>query len=280
MQWKKLDLASFETAESFLKKYEDRCVSAIARFHECRPAERKAWLGFDKLGDPRAFLLFAPYGSLYPVFGNTQTESALEQLPWRPAGWKLRSVQGSLNDVDTALRLYGKGARGKRETVDYSLMLLANAPSAASLAAGPASLLIRRADRRDADTLLPLRLAYESEEVLPVGVPSNIPATRLSLERSLVERLVLVAELDGEVVGTAATNAKAFTRDQVGGVYVVPALRGCGIGTRIVAELGALLREENRGAVLFVKTANIPAIRAYERIGFQAGGPYRIVYFS
>jgi predicted GNAT family acetyltransferase len=159
-------------------------------------------------------------------------------------------------------------------------MLLDSPPSAVSLAAGPASLHIRRAESLDADLLLPLRLAYELEEVLPLGTPPNIPATRLALERSLHERLVLIAELDGQVVGTAATNARAFTRDQVGGVYVLPALRACGIGTRIVAELGALLREENRGAVLFVKTGNIPAIRAYERIGFQAGAPYRIVYFS
>jgi len=123
-------------------------------------------------------------------------------------------------------------------------------------------------------------LAYEREEVLPPGTPTNIPATRLSLEKSLEERLVLMAELDGEVVGTAATNARAFTRDQVGGVFVMPALRGCGIGTRMVAELVMLLRKENRGAVLFVKTGNTPAIRAYERIGFQTGEPYRIVYFS
>jgi predicted GNAT family acetyltransferase len=159
-------------------------------------------------------------------------------------------------------------------------MLLDSAPSAASLVAGPGSLRIRRADRQDAELLLPLRLAYEREEVLPPGAPTNIPATRMSLEKSLADRLVLVAELDGEVVATAATNARAFTRHQIGGVYVVPALRDRGIGTRIVAELGALLREEHWGAVLFVKTSNIPAIRAYGRIGFQTGDPYRIVYFS
>ena len=287
MQWKKMDEASFpvsfQAAELFLRKRENSCTAAISRYLESFSAQRKAWLGFDKQGELRAFLLFAPYGSLYPVLGDssaTGAESNLRKLPPNPIAWNLRAIQGTRNDVDTALRLCGKRVRGKKEVIDYSLMLLDSTPSAASLAAGPASLRIRRADRQDTDLLLPLRLAYELEEVLPAGAPPNIPATRLSLERSLVERLVLVAELDDAVVGTAATNARAFNRDQVGGVYVVPALRGGGIGTRIVAELGALLRKENRGAVLFVKNDNIPAIRAYERIGFLAGGPYRIVYFS
>ena len=287
MQWKKIDEASlpptFQAAELFLRRQENSCTAAISRFHECLPAQRKAWLGIDTQGEVGAFLLFAPYGSLYPVFGDSNASGAgsnLKKLPPSPLAWKLRAVQGTRNDVETALRLYGHGARGKREVIDYRLMLLDSAPSSDSLAAGPGSLRIRRADRQDMDLLLPLRLAYELEEVLPAGAPTNIPASRLSLERSLMERLVLIAELDGAVVGTAATNARAFTRDQVGGVYVVPALRGCGIGTRIVAELGALLRAETRGAVLFVKNENIPAIRAYERIGFFAGGPYRIVYFS
>ena len=303
MQWKKIDEAfslaslpafspasspdflpaSFQVAELFLRKHENCCSAAISRYNECLSAERKAWLGFDKQGEVRAFLLFAPYGSLYPVFGKVGASGAgsdLKQLPPNPAGWKIRAIQGTLDDVDTVLRLHGHRARGKREVIDYSLMLLDSAPSAASLAAGPGSLRIRRADRQDAELLLPLRLAYEREEVLPPGAPANIPATRMSLEKSLADRLVLVAELDGEVVATAATNARAFTRDQIGGVYVVPALRDRGIGTRIVAELGALLREEHRSAVLFVKTSNIPAIRAYGRIGFLAGDPYRIVYFS
>jgi len=280
MQWKMIRDDSYLVAEHFLRKHEDSCSSAISRYHECLPSQRKAWLGFDGQGKVQAFLLFAPYGSLYPVFGNSGADSIPRQLPLNPVGWKLRSMQGTRNDVDTALRLYGKRAPGKRETIDYSLMFLDSPPSAASLAAGPESLRIRRAHRLDTDVLLPLRLAYELEEVLPVGEPPNIPATRLALERSLPERLVLLAELDGEIVGTAATNARAFTRDQVGGVYVLPALRGRGIATRIVAELGMLLREENRGAVLFVKKGNTPAIRSYERIGFVAGGPYRIVYFS
>ena len=45
------------------------------------------------------------------------------------------------------------------------------------------------------------------------------------LKHSLKEELVYVAERDGLPVAKAATNARGFGVDQVGGVYTVPAER-------------------------------------------------------
>ncbi|MFA6507026.1 MAG: GNAT family N-acetyltransferase, partial [Treponemataceae bacterium] len=153
-------------------------------------------------------------------------------------------------------------------------------PRPEALAAGSESLIIRRAFAADAELLFPLQAAYEIEEVVPVGGIFAPAAVRLAFERSIKERIILYAVMDGKAVGKAGTNARAYTRDQIGGVFVDPAYRGRGIATRLVAELAAILRAEGRKAVLFVKKRNAPARAAYEKVGFVPTEDYRITYYT
>ncbi len=81
------------------------------------------------------------------------------------------------------------------------------------------------------------------------------------------------------MVAKAGINARGFAYDQIGGVYVVPELRGAGIGTRLVAELCARTATEGRRLSLFVKKRNAAARRTYEKIGFAETGDYRITYY-
>jgi predicted GNAT family acetyltransferase len=100
------------------------------------------------------------------------------------------------------------------------------------------------------------------------------------LRASLREELVYEAERDGVPVAKAATNARGFTVDQIGGVYTTPRERGKGIGGLVVT---ALLREvfaEKKGACLFVKKRNFPAIALYERLGFSYVTDYVISYYG
>lgn len=131
----------------------------------------------------------------------------------------------------------------------------------------------------DIDALYPLQEAYEREEVLPQGAVFNSAACRLGLERLLQDQVVYGAELDGRVVAKANTNARAFTRAQLGGIYVLPAYRRRGIAARLTAHLACRLQEEGLTVGLFVKTRNAAALRAYDKIGFALREPYRITYY-
>jgi ribosomal protein S18 acetylase RimI-like enzyme len=67
---------------------------------------------------------------------------------------------------------------------------------------------------------------------------------------------------------------------QIGGVYTPPALRGQGYARAVVA--ASLLAARSQGAhlaTLFTGVQNLAAQRAYEALGFQVVGDYRLVTF-
>jgi predicted GNAT family acetyltransferase len=96
------------------------------------------------------------------------------------------------------------------------------------------------------------------------------------MERLFKTEQVLVAELDGRVVGKINTNAVTFTRRQIGGVYVHPDYRGMGIARRMAGEFASSLVS---GISLFVRKSNTAARNVYLGIGFEIAGDYRISYY-
>ena len=86
---------------------------------------------------------------------------------------------------------------------------------------------------------------------------------------------------DGALVAYSAFNARLPEMVQVGGVWTPPALRGRGHARRVVA--GSLLAARAEGAaraVLFTFETNLPAIRAYQALGFRRAGDYGLMFFS
>ena len=126
--------------------------------------------------------------------------------------------------------------------------------------------------------------------MIPSASKLNLAVSRLNTERIYSKEKMLVGELDGRLVGKINTNAAAFTRIQIGGVYVHPDYRGCGIARRMTGEFTSNLmmspkNVQNKtdcpwsGVSLFVKKSNVKARNVYEHIGFKAAGDYRICYF-
>ena len=65
---------------------------------------------------------------------------------------------------------------------------------------------------------------------------------------------------------------------QIGGVWTPPSLRSRGYGRAAVAASLLDARAEGvRVAILFTGKGNVPACRAYEALGFQVIGDYRLV---
>jgi predicted GNAT family acetyltransferase len=165
------------------------------------------------------------------------------------------------------------------ERIDYELMNLDDAPRAEIQGASPAGLTLRSHMQEDEEYLFALQSAYEQEEVLPGNASFNAAACRLNLRQILAREQILVAELDGQVVGKINTSAESFTRYQIGGVYVRPDCRGLGIGAKMTAVFSQNLLAQGRGLTLFVKKRNTAACRVYRKAGFSVLADYRITYY-
>jgi predicted GNAT family acetyltransferase len=86
-----------------------------------------------------------------------------------------------------------------------------------------------------------------------------------------------ILEDGGRPVSTSSFNTRIKEVVQVGGVWTPPGLRSRGYGRGAVA--ASLLSEREKGvhaAILFTGEENIPAQKAYEALGFELIGDYRI----
>jgi GNAT superfamily N-acetyltransferase len=164
--------------------------------------------------------------------------------------------------------------------VEYFLMTLERSGFRPALPWDSNRLRVRRADINDADDLYALQRGYELEEVILDPLHFSEANCMRLLREALREEIVYVAELDGVPVAKAATNARGFDVDQIGGVYTVPGERGKGIGAVVVGELLKALLAEKSSACLFVKKRNRPAIALYDRLGFEPVTDYVISYYG
>ncbi|GAA6191783.1 GNAT family N-acetyltransferase [Phaeobacter sp. NW0010-22] len=106
--------------------------------------------------------------------------------------------------------------------------------------------------------------AEEAKKIAPARARSDLETGRVRL---LMKQ--------GKAVAMASLNAIVSDHVQVGGVYVPSDMRGRGYGRDVT--LGLLQEAKGNGkkvAVLFAN--NPPAARAYEAIGFEQVGWYRI----
>jgi predicted GNAT family acetyltransferase len=164
--------------------------------------------------------------------------------------------------------------------VEYFLMTLAGGSRHPVLPPDPPELRLRKADPYDADLLLPMQKCYELEEVVITPSHFNESQCMKSLRLALREQLVFMAEMEGVPVSKAATNARGYKVDQIGGVYTVLQQRGKGLGKAVVSALLKEVFSEKQEACLFVKKHNRPAIALYERLGFSPVTDYVISYYG
>lgn len=92
-----------------------------------------------------------------------------------------------------------------------------------------------------------------------------------TLAADLREKRVIAAGKDGKLLGFLR-----FGREKkisvLRQIAVLPAARGRGIGVRLVRDWLALERENAAKFQLWVREDNLPALRMYEKLGFQPDG--------
>ncbi len=122
---------------------------------------------------------------------------------------------------------------------------------------------VRRATEADPVALRPLWEQFTAEATFAPypGVPFE--------PRLVTDHLALIAEEDGEVVGTVYANTASPDYGFVFGLYVRPEARRRGIARALMRAIAAELRSEGRSyVVLSVDTPNQAARVLDDRLGF------------
>ncbi len=130
--------------------------------------------------------------------------------------------------------------------------------------------MIRRATEADLDLLRALWEELETEIGGPEFLHEGWEEERVDVERRLRDGVVLIAEEDGEAIGSAELDFKDPRIAWLSSIYVRPAARRRGVGRDLLREVANASSErgyEHLG--LDVLTTNRDARAVYERLGFS-----------
>jgi len=283
MKWRKITTEDHEKAKLFLMKREKLCVAACARFISITESRGHVW----RLGEPEAEisgLILHSRHTLFPVFNENTVVPGPRFLSRFLGKTHIHAVQGLRQDAEQLELLMEDQGYFAADRIDYHLMSLdvdwsTNASPGRITRSGPAGLVMRKPVPGDEENLFALQAAYEQEEVIPGNSAFNPSFCRLNLNHILSTEQVLVAELNGLLVGKINTSAESFTRYQIGGVYVRPDCRGLGIGLKMTEVFSESLLARGKGLTLFVKKRNAAAVKVYRKAGFRVLADYRISYY-
>jgi predicted GNAT family acetyltransferase len=160
----------------------------------------------------------------------------------------------------------GDAAAERRERPEHFM-----AVARGSLTSEPEPTELRVAASHDLPLLEAVR-ARALEEEYGIEVP---PESALYQElaravgRAVAMQGVAIWVEDGKVAFTAQLIAKTTDAAMFGDLYTDPALRGAGRATKGLTAFCAWLMSESQHVTLRVGTNNDPAVRLYERVGFD-----------
>jgi uncharacterized protein len=138
---------------------------------------------------------------------------------------------------------------------------------------------LRAATLDDLDLLVPVCAAAHAEELGVDPLERDAEGFRLRTRAQIVDGRSWLWLEDGAVLFKAEASAWTPAAVQVQQVWVDPAARRRGYGTRGLRDLCRLLLASTPTVTLFVRTENAPAIRLYESIGMQLVCRYRSLLF-
>jgi ribosomal protein S18 acetylase RimI-like enzyme len=138
---------------------------------------------------------------------------------------------------------------------------------------------LRDAELSDLDLLVPVCAAAHAEELGIDPLARDPEGFRWRTRAQIDERRSWVWVEDGVIRFKAEASAWTPAAVQVQQVWVDPAVRGQGFGSRGMRDLIRTLLEKVPTVTLFVRTDNQPAIRLYESVGMEHVGSYRSILF-
>jgi GNAT superfamily N-acetyltransferase len=274
--WHRFKTTEAGSVERFLKAQEGLCVTAASRFFSHRQPGDTIWVCSGN-GEITGMLVDSS-AILFPVFTDRPVTPLQPILRNRVLHTPVYAIHGIYSSVVIVERALADLDCQPVERINYDLMEYAGTPQ--SLPQLPHGLLFRKPVETDTEELCNLHAAYEKEEVITGRTAFNPAICRLTVERMIKNEHILLAEMDSHLIGKINTNASAFSRVQIGGVYVLPDYRRHGIASLMGSVFVQELRDSGLISTLFVKKQNTAAHGLYRRIGFTVLDDYRISYYQ
>lgn len=230
-----------------------------------------------------AFFLRETGDGITGVFGCTNGGFLMCQLPGLTAteaqtyghllqGYTLRGMTGVAEQVDLIL----EALPITRETFAVFQREPLFSMKLADLPKGAAG-IVRLPDKKDANLLR----GWMTEYMRETGISANPQhdAVEAQVQAQLTGGHVRLLIEDGVPKGVTGFNARTVSAVQVGGVFVPKEHRGQGrAGRAVAAHLRELQSEGITHAILFA--ASQGAAKAYEKIGFERCGVYRVALLA
>jgi ribosomal protein S18 acetylase RimI-like enzyme len=155
----------------------------------------------------------------------------------------------------------------------------------------PAGVTLRRKTDADREALCALYASTRTEELAQVPWPeaakdvflrSQFDAQWAHYETHYADADLDVLERDGELIGRLYVYRKHPTDIRIVDIALVAAARGSGLGTHLIGEVLDEANRAGKSVSIHVEQFN-PALRLYERLGFQRvheNGAYFLMRWS
>ena len=231
-------------------------------------------------------IMLTPEGIICPVLTKKSRIAPLQRMIASSPYFRKRylTLMGSLESVESIERLF---TGRKKVSIDYNLLSAKSAQVKkvsrqylSEKKQALADIMVQRASLTDIDRLMPLRKAYEIEEVLLNPYSFNEQACRSRFAATIKEQAVFFAEKNGVPVATSCINAGGINWLQLGGVFTLPEYRAQGISALLMTGIADYAASISRELTLFVKKDNTAANRLYANCGFIKLGYFRISYLE
>lgn len=290
MSWRFYTRKDLSSLLAFLEGVEWKCVGITSRVRESLNILWGSRAGYDILinemkikGAPEVteVIMLTRHGLILPLMDpampctlnhNNKFSTLFSRYTRR-----LHSIMGSQDSVVKVENLFQKKYRARNE---YFLMVKKLSEFDGEPIPPVPDLIIRPARYEDAPRLFELQKHYELEEVYVDPLYFDEERCRALLKKNLRKQIVFVAEMNGEPLSKAGTNARGFRVDQLGGVFTREDKRNMGYAFWVMVTLLDYLKKSRVSVSLFVKKSNPAALALYEKLNFETRDDFRISYYS
>jgi ribosomal protein S18 acetylase RimI-like enzyme len=222
------------------------------------------WGALDQRGELQGLLHVGP--NLVPAVDDA---GACDALAAAAGGlYLVRILVGERAAVERLWSLV-RGSYPEPREVRARQFVYAMDPGQLAVGPHPGRGVARLAVPADEDAVLRLSAAMYHEEMGEDPLARDPDGYRRRIRVLTARGWTYVYEVDGELQFKMDVGCASGRSAQIQGVYVPPALRGRGVGTRAMGACCALAFERHPNLSLYVNDFNAPAVALYERLGFR-----------
>ena len=279
-----------EEALSFIQPCESECVNLAQEILRggdncwalyCQEASQTETLaGLIALRKKRSLFFCLPFAKYKSAFDKKVCNEAQRPLADFFEDNELFCVNG-----EAAGALYIKNIlRHKKTPMQSSVVnkyyLMARDGEALQAQDAGGGLRVEQATAADYDSLLPLELGYQREEVVPKSFDISDAVLEAAFKQELDQGFTFVLFDGDRPIAKARLSASGQRYCMIGGVYTLPQERKKGRAALLVSQI--IKRSQAHGVnnfCLYAKQENAAALALYKKLGFTPRGEYLLLYY-